>query len=120
MSYSIIPTPRFKKEVKRLSKRYASLKTELARLEQSLQQNPAQGTPLGNNTFKIRIAIKSKGKGKSGGGRVITNVFLQESEVYLLSIYDKSEISSIDNKTLKNLVAEVILSKKQTTDKKNE
>ena len=107
MNYSVIPTPRFKKEAKRLLKKYPSLREELSELEKELQVYPAQGTALGNNTYKIRIAIKSKGKGKSGGGRVITYALTSELEVYLLSIYDKSEISSIDTHALKDIVKNI-------------
>jgi hypothetical protein len=59
---------------------------------------------LGNDTYKIRIAIKSKGKGKSGGGRVITYVVKDNEEVYLLTIYDKSEFENVDDKMLKNII----------------
>ncbi len=65
-----------------------------------LSKNPGLGTPLGNDTYKIRVAIKSKGKGKSGGARVITYVVNPNKEVYLLTIYDKSEFDSIDDKTI--------------------
>lgn len=64
---------------------------------------PEQGQSLGQNVFKVRIAVKSKGKGKSGGLRVIT----EEDEIYLLTIYDKSEMESIDNKTLKEMIKEI-------------
>ena len=67
-----------------------------------LSSNPESGTPLGNNTYKIRIAIKSKGK--SGGARVITYVISENQEIYLLTIYDKSEFGSIDDKIIKNIV----------------
>lgn len=50
--------------------------------------------------YKIRLAIKSKGKGKSGGARVITYVLTDNNEIYLLTIYDKSEFDSIDDKTI--------------------
>jgi hypothetical protein len=59
---------------------------------------------LGNDTYKIRLAIKSKGKDKSGGGRVITYVVKDYKEVYLLTIYDKSEFENVDDKTLKNSI----------------
>lgn len=101
MSFSVIASPRFQKEAKRLSKKYASLKEELADLNGILAEAPETGTPLGNHTYKIRIAIKSKGKGKSGGGRVITYVLQENGKVYLLTIYDKSELDSIDDNTLK-------------------
>ena len=59
---------------------------------------------LSNNCFKIRIAIKSKGKGKSGGARIITHVVIEEEKVYLLSIYDKSEQISVTDKELRKLL----------------
>jgi len=77
MSYNIIAVPTFKKELKRLAKKYHSLKTDLAKLFESLARNPTQGTNLGNNCYKIRVAITSKGKGKSGGARLISNFVLK-------------------------------------------
>lgn len=71
MSYSVIPVEKFKKEAKRLVKKYPSLKKELSSLTALLVLNPAAGTPLGNNTYKIRISIKSKGAGKSGGQELL-------------------------------------------------
>ncbi|MCF8256783.1 MAG: type II toxin-antitoxin system RelE/ParE family toxin [Flavobacteriales bacterium] len=62
------------------------------------------GTPLGGSTFKLRIAISSKGKGKSGGARIITYVVTEEREVYLLTIYDKSEMDSIDTRTVRSII----------------
>lgn len=64
-------TPEFKREYKRLSKKYASLENDLKILIAELEQNPTCGTTLGNNAFKIRLAISSKNKGKSGSARVI-------------------------------------------------
>jgi mRNA-degrading endonuclease RelE of RelBE toxin-antitoxin system len=103
MSFSVIPTDKFKKEAKRLIKKFPSLKTELVNLSDELENNPEIGTPLGNSSFKIRLAIKSKGKGKSGGARVITYLVTQNKEVYLLTIYDKSEFENIDDKTIKSI-----------------
>ena len=75
--------------------------------EKLLQANPTQGTPIGNNAYKVRLGIKSKGKGKSGGARVITYVLTDDGEIYLLTIYDKSDLSTIDDKTLKSLIKEI-------------
>lgn len=104
MSYSIIPTDKFKKQAKRLIKKYSSLKEELRQLADDLAQNPTQGTELGHHTYKIRLAVKSKGKGKSGGMRIITYVVTADQEVYLLTIYDKSEIASLSDKDIKEEV----------------
>jgi mRNA-degrading endonuclease RelE of RelBE toxin-antitoxin system len=104
MNYSVIPTNRFKKETKRLVKKYPSLKTELSELNKLLSDDPESGTSLGNDAYKIRLAIKSKGKGKSGGARVITYLVDQNKEVYLLTIYDKSELNAIDAQAIKNII----------------
>ncbi len=74
MSYKIIAISNFRKEAKKLYKKYPSLKGELFELGKELSIQPALGTPLGNNCYKIRTAISSKGRGKSGGGRVICYV----------------------------------------------
>ena len=107
MSYSVIATPRFKREIKRLVKKFASLKNEYAVLIDELSKTPSLGTPLGNNCYKIRVSIASKGKGKSGGARVITYIFVQNTTVYLISIYDKSEQGSISDQQLLKLTKEV-------------
>lgn len=105
MNYKVIPVDKFKKEAKRLIKKYPSLKIELSELAVSLSIEPTQGTALGNDTYKIRVSIKSKGKGKSGGARIITYVITPQKEIYLLIIYDKAEFDSIDDKTLRRIIA---------------
>jgi mRNA-degrading endonuclease RelE of RelBE toxin-antitoxin system len=97
MSFKISATPLFERELKRLSKKYSSIKGDLSKLILELKSNPNSGTPLGNNCFKIRMAISSKNKGKSGGARVITFVKIVDEAVYLLSIYDKSESDTISD-----------------------
>ena len=104
MSYSVFTIPPFDKQLKRLAKKYPSLKNEFAELLKSLEQEPEQGINLGNNCYKIRIAIASKGKGKSGGGRVISNFIIAENTVYLIAIYDKSEKESLTDKELGELL----------------
>lgn len=104
MSYKVFSIPPFDNQVKRLAKKYPSLKNEFTSLVESLEQSPMQGTRLGNNCFKIRVAISSKGKGKSGGARVITCVQVVQSSVFLLSIFDKSEKENISDKELYSLI----------------
>ncbi len=74
MNYKILTISIFDKQAKRLAKKYPSLKSDLLELATSLSENPEQGDALGNNFFKVRMAIKSKNKGKSGGTRIITYV----------------------------------------------
>jgi mRNA-degrading endonuclease RelE of RelBE toxin-antitoxin system len=100
MNYKIVSIPLFDKQAKRLSKKYPSLKVDLEKLIDSLQYNPEQGSPLGNKFYKIRLHIASKAKGKSGGARVITYVKVLNTTVYLTSIYDKSEKSTVTTKEL--------------------
>ncbi|MDR2206021.1 MAG: type II toxin-antitoxin system RelE/ParE family toxin [Flavobacteriaceae bacterium] len=101
MNFDIVPTPFFLKEVKILSKKYVSLKSDLKELEKQLLETPDMGEPLGKDCYKIRLQIKSKAKGKSGGGRIITCVKIMDEQIFLLAIYDKSEMKNITNKVLK-------------------
>jgi hypothetical protein len=103
MSYNVSTIPLFDKQAKRLAKKYPSLKNDLAGLVRKLTDEPGQGTPLGNNFYKVRLAIASKGKGKSGGARVITYVKVMRNTVYLTSIFDKSEKSTISDKQLEQI-----------------
>lgn len=104
MSYKVLTIPPFDRQLKRLSKKYPSLKKEIAKLFDLLEIDPAQGQTLGNSCYKIRLAIASKGKGKSGGARVITHFVVANMSVYLLSIYDKSEEDNISDSELDNLL----------------
>ncbi len=104
MSYKVLAIPPFDRQLKRLAKKYPSLKGEFANLLGALSVRPTQGVSLGNDCYKIRIAIGSKGKGKSGGARIITNVVVVDSVVYLLSMYDKSEKADITDKELRELL----------------
>lgn len=107
MSYDIEVTTYFAKQIKRLAKKFPSLKLEFQQLIVSLKTNPTQGNNIGKNCFKIRLSIASKNKGKSGGARIITYVQVIESKIYLLSIYDKSEQSDITQKELEELLHQI-------------
>ena len=96
MNFEVIISDIFRKELKKLSKKYVSIKSDYQKLIESLEINPTQGTPIGNNCYKIRLAIKSKGKGKRGGSRVITYVVNENKEVILLTIYDKKEKADLE------------------------
>jgi mRNA-degrading endonuclease RelE of RelBE toxin-antitoxin system len=104
MSYNIIVTRRFEKELKRLAKKYPSLKQEFAQLISDITENPLTGVFIGNNCYKIRLAIGSKGKGKSGGARVISYLYIETAIVYLLTIYDKSERADLKQNELQEMI----------------
>ncbi len=108
MSYNVLPIPPFDRQLKRLSKKYPSLKEEYYELIESLEANPEQGTNLGNNCYKVRLSIASKGKGKSGGARVITNFVITDDTVYLLAIYDKSAKENLTDKELNELLQYIL------------
>lgn len=103
MSYRISTISLFDKQAKRLAKKYSSLKNDLTELVENLADNPEQGTALGNSFYKIRLAIASKGQGKSSGARVITYLKITADTVFLISIYDKSEKNTITNKELEKI-----------------
>lgn len=107
MNYNIKTIEAFEKHAKRLIKKYPSLKNELLFLVQSLKKNPQQGVSIGNRCYKIRLAISSKGKGKSGGARIITHIVIANTTVYLLTIYDKSEQTDLSNKELVQLLSTI-------------
>ncbi len=105
MSCKIYTFPSFDKELKRLNKRYKSLKSDISELMKELKDNPTLGADLGGGLRKVRLAINSKGVGKSGGARIITLVLSEvEDGLGLLYIYDKSERSTIKGKELKELL----------------
>ena len=83
MSYNVQVTAFFERELKVLAKKHRSLKNDLAMLIEQLEQEPTTGTVLGNYCYKIRLAITSKGKGKSSGARIITHVRITGNTVYL-------------------------------------
>ena len=104
MSYKILTIPPFDKQLKRLVKKYPSLKKEFTEFVSSIRTNPEQGEGIGKGCYKTRLAISSKGKGKSGGARIILSIAVSDKLVYLIAIYDKSEKASLSTKELEELL----------------
>lgn len=100
MKLRIAVTSIFKKQQKRLSKKYPSLDQDVIAFIESLETNPEQGDSLGKGLYKVRLKIKSKHAGKSGGARVITCVKIVETMVILVAIYDKSEKETMTNEEI--------------------
>lgn len=104
----IIVTDEFKRCAKPLAKRYKSFNKDYQTLLNELENNPHLGIDLGMGYHKVRMSIKSKGKGKSGGARVITLDTLEcDGCLYLLFIYDKSEADSVNLDMIKKIVEDV-------------
>jgi mRNA-degrading endonuclease RelE of RelBE toxin-antitoxin system len=114
MNVEVRVTKNFKKKAKSLIKKYPSFLVDLKLLEEKLIENPMLGEPLGKNLYKIRLRISAKGRGKSGGGRVITyleneilaaaEISVEQITVNLLTVYDKSERETISDKELKAFI----------------
>lgn len=112
MSFEIIPTPDFARSLKVLAKRHRSLKQDMTVFVLSLKENPLQGKEIAPNIRKVRLTITSKGKGKSGGARIITYIMSVSEDagsVYLIDIYDKSDYDTVDVSVLKKMIADLDL-----------
>ncbi|MEL7160351.1 MAG: hypothetical protein AAFN92_06315 [Bacteroidota bacterium] len=113
MSYNLEYTEEFLKSTKKLTKKYPSFKSDLQAINDALLENPRMGTLITENVRKVRFAIKSKNKGKSGGARMITYLTLtvdgekEAGRLFLMTVYDKSATSTIANKELKDMVDSV-------------
>lgn len=110
MSFNIHITPDFLRSLKGLAKRHKSIKQDFTIFSDSLKQNPFQGIELSPGIRKIRMAITSKGRGKSGGARVITyTVIVAEAagDVYLIDIYDKTDYDTVDVAVLQRLIEDL-------------
>lgn len=112
MNWTISTVPDFDREAKRLAKKYKSLRTDLSQLQKDLKQNPFLGVEILPGVRKIRMAIASKGKGKSGGARIISFIAITDSnngDIILLYIYDKSETPNIHTEYLRKLLKDLEL-----------
>ena len=112
MNFEIQTTSYFDTEAKRLAKRHRSFIDDLQDFQKSLLENPYQGTELSPGIRKIRLTIDSKGRGKSGGARVITFNYLVDEKngvVILLLLYDKADASSIKINVVRKIIKELSL-----------
>jgi len=107
MKFDVFTSSLFNKEFKKLCKKHKSAKSDVIAFVENLKLNPIQGSPIGSDCYKIRIAISSKGKGKSGGARLITKIRIVNKRIYLLSIYDKSDQDSISEKELEAVLKSI-------------
>jgi mRNA-degrading endonuclease RelE of RelBE toxin-antitoxin system len=110
MNFKVIPTSPFERSFKALAKRHRYLKQDILAFINSLQENPFQGDELSPGIRKIRMAIASKGRGKSGGARVITYTIVTtetNGSVFLLDIYDKADFSTVDVSIIRSTIKEL-------------
>ncbi len=106
MSLRIISLPSFKRDVKNLLKKYKNLLADLRSLSQTLAREPRSGIALSKSLYKLRLANTSAASGKSGGFRVIYYYVDHQGAVYLLKIYSKTDIPSISENRLVEILKE--------------
>ena len=97
----------FEKQFKKLAKKYSFIKNDVSKFITDFDTLHSQSTTLKNNLFKTRLANSNKNKGKSSGYRIYYYLKINET-VYLLTIYDKSEIESINESILDEFIDEII------------
>ena len=109
MNFEIITTADVDRTIKRLSKKYKGFDEDIRAFREDLKADPHQGVEIAPHIRKIRMAITAKGKGKSGGARVITFDALVEQggKLYLLFIYDKAEASNVKMNVIKAIIKEL-------------
>ncbi len=107
MANKVRAIPLFESQYKRFVKKFSSLDQEVGDLIEDLKVNPTLGISLGAGLYKIRLASRSKGGGKSGGFRIVTYLVSKkedETSIYLITMFDKSEDSSIKKADLLKIV----------------
>lgn len=107
MIFNVIVTDDAERDARHLKKKYRSFKTDFTELLYSLEVSPQQGEPLGKDCYKVRLAITTKQKGKSGGARVITCVKIVNEQVFILAVYDKSEYATVTDKKIEQRLKNV-------------
>lgn len=106
MNLTIKTLENFKKEVKKLAKKYKNIASDLKKLQEELLSNPKSGIDLGSNCYKIRLSNSSIVTGKSGGFRVIYYYLSPKGTIYLMSIYSKRDLENIEDSKIIELLKE--------------
>ena len=104
MSLKVISLPSFARDAKKLHKRHKNLPQDLRTLCDVLTHDPHAGIRLTRSLYKIRLANTSARSGKSGGFRVIYYFADRQENLYLLKIYSKSELTSINENRMKSIL----------------
>ena len=107
MNFEVKTTEQFERKFKRLAKKYHSLIDDISQIIDQLDENPTLGIAIGKDCYKVRVAVASKGSGKSGGARLITYVLIVRKTIFLMDIYDKSEQANISKQELENLINKI-------------
>ena len=103
MKLKIISLNSFKKDIKKLYKKYNNIADDLKTLELLLLENPRSGIELGNNCYKIRLPNSSVPTGKRGGFRVVY-YFLNHGAIYLMTIYSKTDLENVSDDRINRIL----------------
>jgi mRNA-degrading endonuclease RelE of RelBE toxin-antitoxin system len=77
---------------------------EYREMQNYLLENPNAGMIMRGSGGIRKLRWAARGKGKSGGVRVIYYWANQKEHIYLLTLYSKGEQANIDAATLKRVV----------------
>ena len=107
--FKVIPTPEFIREARALKAKYPNIGDDFRSLKNIFKKDPlSYAKPLGKGCYKIRMGISDKNAGKSGGARVIFHIKMIDKIVYVLSVYDKSEIGNLQEGALGDLLKRML------------
>jgi len=105
---SIRDTFAFNKAVKKLKKKYKHIEKGYMSFVNTIETIDDLDINLGSGVYKVRIANSDKNSGKSSGYRLISYLKLIDNELYLVFIYDKSEIENLTEKEIDTLILDSI------------
>ncbi len=110
--FNVIITPRFEKDIKYLSKKFRKIDDDVDNVIQQLEIGTLLGEVvtglnlLRDKVYKCRVPNTSDKRGKSGGFRLIYYVVTNDDEIYLLTIYSKTEIEDLEAATIRKYIAD--------------
>ncbi|MEM9003376.1 MAG: type II toxin-antitoxin system RelE/ParE family toxin [Cyanobacteria bacterium P01_F01_bin.86] len=106
-SIQVEVAPTFKRNLRKLGKKYRSIQEDVKPVIEQLQQGLFAGDripDIGYEVFKLRIRNSDIQKGKSSGYRLI--YYLKTADrVILLTIYSKSEQPDISAESIRQIIA---------------
>ncbi len=100
---------RFRRDIKRLYKKYRHIQTDVQPLIQQLEQGETPGDQMqgvGYAVYKVRVQNSDVEKGKSGGYRVIYYV-KTDALTMLITMYSKSEMKDVSTDQIRQIIEEL-------------
>lgn len=107
-AFSVFESSAYQHSKKQLKKRFRLIDSDVTKFLHSLESVDDLGISLGDGIYKGRIANSDKNKGESAGYRLITLLQVIESNIYLIYIYDKSDLENISEKELDEMIRRLV------------